>query len=251
MQQALELKIRKLIYVESNVSYETKPERKAITIAFLIFVTLLPYLVIWFGMNSIRSAAWSLGLYHILCLIPTIIWGRKYFLKDIHLPKIWQIGALLLASVLFSIVALLVYKFLGDMILSSEGTMKLLIVLGYTKEIFWPLSVYFIVVNSILEELFWRGVVFNRIDELFHDKKYHGILWTSLAYGAFHYPILQLVVYPGWAEIGAVLLAIYGALLAVLYRMTRNIVMPCFAHAVLTDTAAIVLLVALFQRLGI
>jgi CAAX amino terminal protease family. len=239
--------------VESTVSHESEAERKAIpiSIAFLILVTLLPYVVIWFGMNSIKSAAWSLGLYHLFCLIPTIVWGRKYFLKDLHVPKLWQIGALLLASVLFSTCAFFVYKFLGDIILSSEGTMKLLIVLGYTKEIFWPLSVYFIVVNSVLEELFWRGVVFNRIDELFHGKKYYGILWSSIAYGAFHYPILQLVVYPGWAEIGALLLAIYGALLAVLYRMTKNIVMPCAAHAVLTDTAAIVLLVALFQRLGV
>lgn len=239
--------------VESNVSYETEPERKAapVTIAVLIFVTLLPYLVIWFGMNSLRSAAWSLGLYHFLCLIPAIVWGRKYFLKDVHMPKLWQIGALALASVLFSTIAFFVYSFLGDMILSSEGTMKLLLVLGYTKEIFWPLSIYFIVVNSALEELFWRGVILNKIDEIFEGKSYYGILWSSLAYGAFHYPILQLVVYPGWAEIGAVLLAVYGALLAVLYRLTRNIVMACVAHAVLTDTAAIVLLVALFARLGV
>jgi membrane protease YdiL (CAAX protease family) len=238
---------------ETDLDHEKEVERKAIPIAivFVLLATLLPYPVIWFGMNSIKSAAWSLGLYHFLCLIPAIIWGRSYWLKDVHMPGRVQIVALIIASVLFSCSAFLVYTFLGDMILSSEGTMKLLFVLGYTKEIFWPLSIYFVVVNSILEELFWRGVILNKIDEMFEGKKHYGIIWSSLAYGAFHYPILQLVVYPGWAEIGAVLLAVYGAFLAVLYRLTRSIVIPCVAHAMLTDLSAIVLLVALFQRMKI
>ncbi len=62
---------------------------------------------------------------------------------------------------------------------------------------------------------------------------------------------LQMVLYPAWAEIGAVLLAIYGAGLAVLLRATKSIVLVGLTHACLTDLAAIILIIALYQRMGL
>ena len=70
-------------------------------------------------------------------------------------------------------------------------------------------------------------------------------------YAAFHYSILQMVLYPVWAEIGAVLLALYGAGLAVLLRATKSIVLVSLTHAFLTDLAAIILIIALYQRMGL
>ncbi|MBC8000573.1 MAG: CPBP family intramembrane metalloprotease [Leptolyngbya sp.] len=135
--------------------------------------------------------------------------------------------------------------------MSSEHTFELMTKLGHNMQFFWPLSIYFVIVNSLLEEFFWRGIIMTKIDNLFPNSKYTGIIVSSVAYGAFHYPILELVMFPGWALFGAFLLATYGALLAVLYKKTGSLVVPWIAHALLTDLSAILLMLKLFERLHV
>ncbi|MBZ0187169.1 MAG: CPBP family intramembrane metalloprotease, partial [Candidatus Obscuribacterales bacterium] len=126
--------------------------------------------------------------------------------------------------------------------------MDLLKELGFSKQLFWPLSIYLIVVNPLLEELFWRGVVLNELDDLKLPVKHFGIIWSSLTYALFHYLIFRLVLFPGFAELGIVMLALFGALLAVVYRKTGSIVTTALTHGLLTDLAAIVLILNLFRR---
>lgn len=219
--------------------------------ALIGFLCLLPYAVIWYGMNYIQNSAITLVLYHGLCLIPAIVACRKTLRKNLVLPSKLQIILLLLSSCAFSFISLASYKLLGDMVMSSEHTFELMTKLGHTMQFFWPLSIYFVTVNSLLEELFWRGIIMTKVDDLFPNLKYSGILVSSVAYGAFHYPILELVMFPGWAVFGAFLLAIYGALLAVLYKKTDSLVVPWIAHALLTDLSAILLMLKLFERLHV
>lgn len=237
----------------SSLNILAIPQKRASarTAAVVALLMLAPYPIIWVGMNILRDAALTLALYHGLVLVPAIIWGFGEWRHHVRLPSFIQTSALIMASVGFCISSLWVYKQFGDILLSSELTFNLLVDMGYTNAIFWPLSIYFVAVNSVLEELFWRGVILNKLDKLCGGVRHAGIILSSLAYGAFHYPILQMVMYPGWAEIGFAFLVIYGALLAVLYKRTNSIVLPSLAHALLTDLSAIVLLLALFQRLNI
>ncbi len=219
--------------------------------AVIGFLCVLPYAVIWYGMNCIQNSAITLILYHGLCLIPAIIAYRKTLKKNLVLPSRMQIVLLLISSCAFSLLSLVSYKLLGDMVMSSEHTFELMTKLGHTMQFFWPLSIYFVIVNSGLEELFWRGIIMTKVDNLFPNLTYIGIVVSSIAYGAFHYPILELVMFPGWAILGAILLAIYGALLAVLYKKTGSLVVPWIAHALLTDLSAILLMLKLFERLHV
>ncbi len=132
--------------------------------------------------------------------------------------------------------------------LSDEKTQMLLKDQGYTTELFWPLSIYFVTVNPALEELFWRAALIGKLEVISKKIKHFGILWSSFWYGAFHYPILSMVLYHGWAELGAVMLMVYGGLLALYFRKTESIVLPALAHALLTDLSAIALILALFRR---
>lgn len=197
----------------------------------------------------LHSAGWALALYHLCCLVPVIVWGRALWRGTLKMPSGKQLGLLVVASVLFSAGAIVLYKVLGDMMLNSQNTFDLLVRLGYNTSIFLPLSIYFIVVNSALEEFFWRGVVLNKLDQIRAPFKHFGLIWSSIAYAGFHYSIMRLVLYPGWAEVGTILLAVYGALLAVIYRRSGSIIWTSLCHALLTDTAAIVLIVTLFHRL--
>lgn len=137
------------------------------------------------------------------------------------------------------------------MVLSDTHVFELMKTLGYTREVFTPLCIYIVVVNPVLEELFWRGFVMNKLDELCPDFPHCGLIWSSFAYGAFHYPIMQLVMYPGWAEFGTIMLMIYGAGLGILYRKTKSVIVPAIAHALLTDLSAVLLMLELFKKLNV
>lgn len=217
----------------------------------IVCMMIMPFSIIWLGMNVLKSAVWSLALYHVVCLLPGIVWGWKFIAKSLKPPSYLQLFGLVIAGIVFSFASLFTYEHFGDMVLSSPQTMELLKTVGYSQEVFCPISLYLVIVNPLLEELFWRGFVMTRLDKLCPDFPHCGIIWSSFAYGAFHYPIMQLVMYPGWAEFGTIMLMIYGAMLAVLYRKTNNILMPALAHALLTDLSAVLLMVALFKRLNV
>jgi membrane protease YdiL (CAAX protease family) len=193
----------------------------------------------------------ALLLYHFFCLMPGIIYGMPMWRAGLKRPTLIECGLLGIASVTFCGAALLLYNYMGDYLLSSQNTHKLLVQVGYNTTIFVPLSLYFIVGNSTMEELFWRGVVMTRLEELRPRSRHFGIVYSSVAYALFHYPIMRLVLYPGWAEFGTLMLVGHGAILAMIYKRTKSIVLPILVHALLADLTAIVLIFALFRRLGL
>lgn len=214
----------------------------------IIIWSLLPCAAIWIGLHQIKSAAWTFALYHGLCLIPAIIWGRSRWTKTMIAPSLKTCLVLIAASFVFTIIALLTYELLGERLLSNDHVIDVLKELGYSKSIFWPISIYAIVVNPVLEELFWRGVVLNELDSLKLKNRHFGIVWSSCAYALFHYAIFAMVMFPVWAEIGSSMLAVYGAFLALVYRKTGSIITTAIAHSLLTDLACIVLILDLFRR---
>lgn len=226
---------------------EPKTANKA-RLALILLWSLLPCPLIWLGLHVFKSATWAFALYHGVCLIPAIIVARKSWLPTFRKPTLKQIALLIVAAIGFNAVAVLAYELLGSLMLSNEHVLELLKTLGYSKELFWPMSFYAIIVNPFFEELFWRGVVLNELDKLETPFPHFGIIWSSFAYALFHYPIFKMVMYPGWAELGALLLAVYGAGLAIVYRKTGSIITTALTHSLLTDVAAILLILSLFRK---
>ena len=112
------------------------------------------------------------------------------------------------------------------------------------------ISLYAIFGNPIVEELFWRGVVLNELERAKFPIRHFGMIWSSILYAALHLPIVLLVVGPG-IGLGCVLfLAVYGAILAAIYRLTGSIVLAVLTHGLLTDVAAVVLMLRLLSEAG-
>lgn len=227
----------------------TKPRDDSFTTAGVFIWAVFPCLAMFAGLYTMHSATWAYVFYHGICLLPIIIWGRGLWIPSLKRPKKGHCLALLAASVVFSCVALFTYEFFGPRLLSNDSVLTLLKDLGYSRGVFIGLGVYTIVVNPLLEEIFWRGIVFNQLDKLRNPPfKHFGIICSSIAYAAFHYLIFRMVLFPGWAEVATLLLAIYGGLLAIIYRRSGSILTTAIAHGLLTDTAVIALCVALFMR---
>lgn len=219
------------------------------TIALIIFLSMVPCVAIWAGMYVMKNVYWTFLFYHGLCVVPAIVWGRSLWRNSLSMPTIKQCLIMVLASILFAGSSLLLYKLYGDYLLNSQDTFALLKEQGYGKGLVLPMTFYFVFVNSTLEELFWRGVIFNKLDQFQLPFKHFAIAWSAFSYAAFHYLILRLVLFPGWAEFGVFFLFIYGAILALIYRRTGSLVTTSLTHAFLTDVTAMVLIVALLTRL--
>lgn len=218
-------------------------------VAGVLIWSAFPCLAMSLGLYTMHSATWAYIFYHGLCLLPIIVWGKHLWVPTASRPRKMHCLAILAASVVFSIATLLTYEFLGTQLLSNEAVLTLLKDLGYSRGVFISLGVYTIAVNPLLEEIFWRGVVLNQLDKLRPPPfKHFGIVCSSLAYAAFHYLIFRMVLFPGWAEVATILLALYGALMAVIYRRTGSILTTALAHGLLTDTAVIALCLSLFSR---
>jgi membrane protease YdiL (CAAX protease family) len=217
----------------------------------LVLWSLLPCAAMWVGLYQLKSGLWTYGLYHGLCLVPAIVWGRSLWLPTFLKPTIRDCLLLLGAAIVFSAGAVLGYELIGTKLLSNEHVLALLKEQGVSGDLFAFFAFYATIVNPLLEELFWRGVVLNALDEAGSRFKYFGITWSSLLYALFHYLIFRLVLYPGWAEVGTSLLAGYGALMALIYRKTGSIVTTALAHGLLTDLACVVLLIYYFRKIGI
>ncbi|CAN5567814.1 hypothetical protein BH10CYA1_BH10CYA1_60410 [soil metagenome] len=214
----------------------------------VVTLCLLPCAAMWYGLYVLKSTNITLGLYHILCLVPGIILGSSLWRKDLKMPTRNQCLLLLFITIVFNALTVFLYDHIGFLFLNNEKVRTLLTELGFQKGHLLFLSLYFIFINSTLEELFWRGAILNQLDRMRAPFKHFGIIASSIMYGAFHYLILRLVVYPGWAEVGFVMLSLYGAILAVLYRKTGSIVIPILTHALLTDLAAMLLTVDLLAQ---
>ena len=205
----------------------------------------------WVGLYQLKSALWAYGLYHVLCLVPPIVWGRALWLPTFVRPSVRDCVLIVVAAILFSAAAVVAYELVGNILLSSEHVPILLKEQGITHELFLFFAFYATVVNPLVEELFWRGVVLNVLDRVGNRSKYFGITCSSVLYALFHYLIFRLVLYPGYAEMGTLLLAGYGALMAWIYRKSGSIITTAMAHGLLTDLACVVLLIHYFQKFGI
>ncbi len=210
--------------------------------------TLLPSITMWIGLYQLNSATWAFALYHFVYLVPAIIIGRTLWRKSLVRPTVKGMLVMSVVAVLYSLVAILGFEIMSTLFLSHKDVVALLNRVGWSHNSFWMLSIYAVIVNPFLEELFWRGVVLNELDRWKLPFKHFGIMWSSFTYALFHYLIFKLVLFPFYAEIGIAMLAIYGAILAVVYRKTGSIITTAFAHGLLADTAAVSLMINLARH---
>jgi len=155
---------------------------------------------------------------------------------------------LLLASILSCLVALATYSFTGTMVVSRAHVMGALTERGYKAGALLPLAIYFVIVNSTLEELFWRGVILNELDYLDKRWRYVGTLLAAIAFAAWHYLVLRTLLEPGFAELAVVGVMLVGVFCSWIYRQTQSIVMAILWHGLVFDLSIIALFAGLAQR---
>ena len=213
----------------------------------VIGLTLLPWPAVWFGMYRLDSLWWTFLLYHGVCLLPAILWGRRLWRGAWHWPTLRQWLALLAAVLVGLPLFLIGYGLLGATILNAHDLLAVVTRRGFAARELLPLAFYFVPVNATLEELFWRGVVLNQLRGLDGAAWTFGVVWTAVTFAAWHWLVLHLLLRPGWAEATVLGILAAGVFFSWLYRRTRSIVVPILWHGLVFDLALIVVFAAIVR----
>lgn len=210
-------------------------------LGLVLLLSLLPLPAVWLGMYRWDSLVWTFALYHGVCLLPAAVLGRRLWLPALRLPTRNQWLALAAAVVVAVFLMPLLYAWIGSQFISAHDLLAVVTERGFQARWLLPLAFYFVIVNAILEELFWRGVVLNELNGMGDAPYTLGAAWTALTFGAWHYLVLRLLLRPGWAEASVLLIVAAGVFLAWLYRRTRSILVPILWHSLVFDLALLVI----------
>lgn len=217
-------------------------------IAIVIILTLLPWPAVWFGMYKLSSLVATFFLYHFVCLLPAIIWQRKLWLSHWIQPTRRQWVVVLATATSACVLAVAIYTYSGTAIVSRTQVLSVLTERGFTARWLLPLSLYFVIVNAALEELFWRGVILNELEYVDKKVRFAGTAWTAFAFAAWHWLVLRALLRPGWAELAVLGVVAMGFFTSWLYRKTNSILLPILWHGLVFDLAIIAMFVWLLHQ---
>jgi len=213
----------------------------------VVGLTLLPWPAVWLGMYRLDSLWETFFLYHGVCLLPAIIWGRRLWRDAWRWPTLGQWLALLAGVVVALPLFRIGYAWIGATVMDAHDLRAVVTERGFAARELLPLGIYFVPVNATLEELFWRGVVLNELRGVDEAAFTFGAVWTAATFAAWHWLVLRLLLRPGWAEATVLGILLAGVFLSWLYRRTRSIVVPILWHGLVFDLALIVVFAAVLK----
>ncbi len=181
---------------------------------------IIPYLAVIIGLSGLESAWGSILLYH--CGIVLVLWLARY----------WRLGEPLktrtdylilttvaVASLLGGVLIFWLWPFmkLGALLLVSE-----LANLGLSSTAWLLFMAYYVTINPVLEELFWRGYLGS--DSAFPT-------WNDVWFAGYHILVLIRFVTVPWIVASFLILVSAAWLWRQLAHRYQGLIMPIASHA--------------------
>ena len=205
---------------------------------FLAVRAAVPAILVLIGLAIFQSIPIAVMLYHGFCLVNVALEGVK--VRDVRMPPILEIVAATVAGVVLSFVSVALWRLTGDLIADPDLCRVRIETLGLPMERWGLFAAYFLIVNPVIEERYWRGVVQERARQ-------HGISRDSivaLPFSLWHIVPIWIVCGPVAAILGGGAVYCVGVLLTVMYRQTRALGRCIAWHAMMADLAVVSLMFA-------
>lgn len=188
---------------------------------------LIPYFAVAVGMYGIHNAWAALGLYHIGILTALILSRHQYTCEDrcpIH--PIW----IPTVALIFALGGAALYVLWPHLNPDSRMITSTLADYGINHQTWPSFAAYFCIVNSTLEELFWRGYLGSDsphpVPNDFLFGGYHVFVLLAFAGAVWGLPVLIAVAFAGW-------------LWRILRRITGGLTVPMITHIVADVSIAV------------
>ncbi len=181
---------------------------------------LTPYACVAVGMYVFKSAWAAMLSYHAIALILTVVHGKKevfHLVLEGFRPRVALV--LLPLSSLAGVGLWLVWP---KMPVDSTGIWNSLATLGLPRSGWVGFMIYYTLVNSFVEEVFWRGTL----------RKVSPHVVVDAGFAGYHALVLPAFVSAGWAVALAVTLYPAARMWRDLVRRTGGLALPIASHAV-------------------
>ena len=205
---------------------------------YLLLHTLVPMGIVTFGLCILRSAPLTCLAYHAWCLAIASINGG--FKRMGRLPSVGECCIAVGVATVASVLVVMLWRMTGDMIADPDLCRLQIEHYRLPVDKWWLFAIYFVTVNPLLEEAYWRGVVHVRAKKLGIKSK----LGLALPFALWHVIPIWLVCGSSAAMLG--LLAVYGfgLLITRMVEQSQSLVRAVLWHSLVADGAIIALLFA-------
>lgn len=210
--------------------------------ALIIFWSLTPWAFLTLGLHWFENIPGTFFLYHFCCLAPAIAINRKAWQSHLIAPTRGELLTILVAGAGLATLTYFVYSAYGHILIDKETALTSLHERGYQPGWFLPMSAYFLIVNPVIEELFWRGVVLNELEGENFRLFALSSVWTNCAFAAWHFLVVRLFVRPTFVPLAVLIVVAVGFYLSWLYRKTGSVLVPALWHSLVFDLAVVVML---------
>ncbi len=206
--------------------------------SFLAIKAAVPALLVFIGLAGFRSIPMAVFLYHGFCFINIVFAGKpKGFLR---VPSPIELILAGLSGVLLSLVSVGIWRLTGDLIADPDLCRINVEELGLPIERWSLFSAYFMVVNPVIEELYWRGNVQERARDFGLSRD--GVV--AIPFSLWHVVPIWVICGPIAAILGGLAVYFVGILLTLMYRQSRSLGRCIAWHAMMADLAVVSLLFA-------
>ena len=222
----------------STTSSRRKRSSSTSAFSFLAIRASVPAVLVLIGLSGFHSIPMAVFLYHGFCLVSVVLSGKQK--GRIGIPSLFELLFASFAGILLSLVSVGLWRLTGDLIADPDLCRIRIEGLGLPIERWGLFAAYFLLVNPVIEELYWRGGVQERAREL-------GILrdiFVAVPFSLWHIVPIWAVCGPIAAVLGGMAVYCVGVLLTMIYRQSRSLGRCIAWHAMMADLAVISLMFA-------
>ena len=220
----------------SNASSSITPKQQKLALWGLILVAVAP------SISVITGFAFKAGIIAILVFVITKTWmfglPAIWYLKvekgdfSFSLPRNGGWGFSALLGVLMALVIFLAYFLLGEKLLNSQDLFDILDPVGLTNSRNLALAIIFwVFVNSVLEEYVFRWFVTSKLELLF-DGQWLPIFLSAGIFTIHHTIALAFFIDPLGNLLASLGVFIGGSIFSWIYIRYRSIWVAWVAHAI-------------------
>jgi len=210
----------------------------ALAFSFIASAAAVPATLVYVGLGIFHSIPIAVMLYHGFCLVCIALAGVR--VRTIRIPHVFELVAASGAGLLLSFVSVALWRLTGDLIADPDICRIQIEAFGLPVARWGMFAAYFMLVNPVIEELYWRGIVQERAKAL-------GICRDAIVavpFSLWHIVPIWFVCGPVAAVFGGGAVYCVGLMLTVMYRQSLAIGRCIAWHAMMADLAVVSLMFA-------
>ena len=237
-----------LILQQNKQSSSRRPLRKttgrrgatisAPVFSFLLSSVVLPAALVYIGMGILHSIPIAVLLYHGNCVLRVV--ASRTRINTFHRPPVAELIRATVSGVVLSFAGVWLWRLTGDVIADPDLCRIRLISLGLPTSTWGVFAAYFLLVNPVVEELYWRGC----LQQQARNMGIENDATVAIPFSVWHIVPILLVCGPLAAILGGVAVYGVGIVLTMMYRLTGDLGRCVVWHSMMADVAVISLMFA-------